>query len=183
MSWGQEPPYFAPLPGFEHVDGSDMDVDEEDSEPGKPADILKNIRTQLDMAVKTSAFEVADVVSSGPILADDTDAPKAVVVRDEGVHMSGQPFAPSPIGQLAISKLDELMVRQDATQALVKKLENKLTRLDSLAEAVAGINLTLRRAAEGNRRAAPYTPPRPHMHLPGQRSRRPQAHDDSDFTA
>jgi hypothetical protein len=180
--WGQEP-YFPPLPGFEGADDMGMDADEEDSEPAKPADILKKVKQQLHMAVKESVFEVADVVASGPLLVDPADAPRAVLAsRSEAAPLvaGGRP-APSPIGQLAITKLDELMAKQDATQAQIKLMEKKLSRLDTLADAVAGINMTLKRAAEGNRSNASYSPARPHMHLPGQRRHR--APGDSDYSA
>ena len=160
-----------------------MDADEEDSEPAKPADILKKVKQQLDMAVKESVFEVADVVASGPLLVDPADEPRAVLAsRSEAAPLvaGGRP-APSPIGQLAITKLDELMAKQDATQAQIKLMEKKLSRLDTLADAVAGINSTLKRAAEGNRRNVSYSPARPHMHLPGQRRHR--APGDSDYSA
>ena len=159
-----------------------MDADEE--EPSRPADMLKKVKQQLDMARRGDDFEVADVVASGPMLADDANAPRAVVATVSNAVaplVAGNRPAPSPIGQLAITKLDELMVKQDATQAQLKLMEKKLSRLDTLADAVAGINLTLRRAAEGNRRAAPYSPARPHMHLPGQRRQR--APDESDYAA
>jgi len=191
MGWpSPHPASFPPLPGFEDGDESD---DNGELDAVKPAEILRRLKAKLEDD-PASDIDIKDVLYHGPVLKDD-DSENKVVVKQAGSPLRGSGYSfseSSDLGHRAITKLDEIAMRQDATQIAVQKMEKKLERLDSLAEAVAGINLTLKKAAEGNRRAAPYTPPKPYMRLPGMAKPKPQSgptlqsreqNEDEDFTA
>ena len=70
------------------------------------------------------------------------------------------------------AKLERLLAAQTATQSQVADLGTKLNRLDAMAEWIAGINMTLRRAAQSNREGGGgsgggYSPARTPSRLPG----------------
>jgi len=178
---------FKPLPGFEQ--GPQCEQDEE-ALPN-PSAILRKIRGQLgqrDDEEPSNDFTLKEALKSGQILKDEgsqvvVKATKQSLTASASGSTSG---VPSPVRMhLPSAKLDELIEKQEATAAAVRCIEAKLSRLDSLAEGVAGINLTLRRAAEGNRKTAPYVPQRSPMRLPGSRrpASSPPRTSEDDFEA
>lgn len=173
--WGR----LNPLPGFENVEP--VEVEEPEIEE-TPAEILKKMKKQIEQEIQAHmvepSFDLSDVLKDGPTLKDSENENRVVVRATKqslkaGGGQGGGGGGAHFMGPEVEKKIAELSEKQDAATATLERLETKLGRLDTLAEAVAGINLTLRRAAEGNRRSAAYQPQRTPMRLPGQPRPRP----------
>ena len=173
---GAPPPGFMMNPNAEPHAGYEGEQDNDsDSLPHEnPVTIIRKIRGQLAEAEEESdaSFKLGVVTKGGQLLKDSDDENRVVVNATNQSLVGGTGGGrSSPVRALSNAKLDGLMEKQEATSLAVQRIEAKLSRLDSLAESVAGINLTLKRAAENNRKNAPYTPARSPIRLPG--SRRP----------
>jgi hypothetical protein len=104
-------------------------------------------------------------------------ASSASVGSGGGLGASALGLGASALAQLESrldGKLEQLLRQQEVTQSQVESIDARLARLDSLADAVASINSTLKRAAQMNRQsgegddAGTYVRTRPLVRLPGQ---------------